>query len=507
MPTITLSMIVKNEEKYLRECLEPVKDVVDEIVIVDTGSTDSTISIAEEFDAKIFQFEWVNDFSAARNFALSKSTGDWILYLDADERLSKTSKKELLSKIKDNEKIGINCIINNLDDYKNSPKLMKYVRLFRNDKNLAFSGKAHEQIEPSLFRNNYKIVDSTIEIMHHGYNVPEEELKIKANRNLELLKDEYKSTPTSYCAFQIANSYSILDDLENSVLYYREALKDKHLRRELKSVCFLHLADYEMRRNNIKEAKTVIDTGIQKDKNHPILNMIASQIYDRLNDANSSLKYCKNAYEINKKLKSNMNSNNVLDIITDNKKLIIEGIILSLKFNSVENLQFYLKAFKIESPTYYANIYNIINNNLSDIDKVDSLISFVNEENLDVILKVLKYNNNNEYKLEFFSKIYDRYNSQSSYLTNFGAFLLSINQFEEARVILEASLQNKDFDDSVIFYLASIYTSTNKIQELQRLIEIADVRAESNQLLQSKLILLKEKLLPIFSVSPSHQKS
>ncbi len=81
MCSLTLSMIVKNEEKHLRECLESVTEVVDEIVIVDTGSTDKTLEIAKEFNAKIFHFNWINDFSAARNFALSKSTGEWILIL------------------------------------------------------------------------------------------------------------------------------------------------------------------------------------------------------------------------------------------------------------------------------------------------------------------------------------------------------------------------------------------------------------------------------------------
>ncbi|WP_337872164.1 glycosyltransferase family 2 protein, partial [Ignavibacterium sp.] len=81
---ITLSMIVKNEERYLEDCLNSVKNVFDEIIIVDTGSTDNTLKIAEKFNAKVFHFDWINDFSAARNFALSKSTGEWILYLDAD---------------------------------------------------------------------------------------------------------------------------------------------------------------------------------------------------------------------------------------------------------------------------------------------------------------------------------------------------------------------------------------------------------------------------------------
>ncbi len=94
---LSLCMIVKNEEKYLTDCFSSVQDVVDEIVLVDTGSTDQTLVIAEAFSAKIFQFDWVNDFAAARNFALSKCSGDLILYLDADERMTSELKEEVLA--------------------------------------------------------------------------------------------------------------------------------------------------------------------------------------------------------------------------------------------------------------------------------------------------------------------------------------------------------------------------------------------------------------------------
>jgi glycosyltransferase involved in cell wall biosynthesis len=133
---ITLSMIVKDEEKYLRECLESVKDIVGEIVIVDTGSTDNTIKIAEEFGAKVYQFKWINDFSSARNFALSKSSGNWILYLDADERLSKKSVSELGKLTEQDELTGYKCIVKSLDDNNERPHFMKYVRLFRNIKGI-----------------------------------------------------------------------------------------------------------------------------------------------------------------------------------------------------------------------------------------------------------------------------------------------------------------------------------------------------------------------------------
>lgn len=88
-PFITACLIVKNEEDMLRKCLESLRDGIDEIIIVDTGSTDKTKVIAKEFTDKVYDFEWNNDFSAARNFAASKGSGEWILAIDADECVEK----------------------------------------------------------------------------------------------------------------------------------------------------------------------------------------------------------------------------------------------------------------------------------------------------------------------------------------------------------------------------------------------------------------------------------
>src|SRR5204863_5400745 len=85
LPRLSLCMIVKNEERFLRNCLESVKDIVDEMVIVDTGSTDSTLDIAREYGAKVIPHVWKDDFSEARNVSLDHATGDWALWLDADE--------------------------------------------------------------------------------------------------------------------------------------------------------------------------------------------------------------------------------------------------------------------------------------------------------------------------------------------------------------------------------------------------------------------------------------
>ena len=82
---ISLCMIVKNEEEYLPRCLENIKDIVDEIIIVDTGSTDKTVEIAKSYGAKVYYFKWNNNFSEARNVSLKYATKDWILILNVDD--------------------------------------------------------------------------------------------------------------------------------------------------------------------------------------------------------------------------------------------------------------------------------------------------------------------------------------------------------------------------------------------------------------------------------------
>ena len=103
MSTISLCMITKNEERYLEQCLNSVKEIVDEIIIVDTGSTDKTKEIAKKFKAKIIDFKWIDDFSAARNESLKHAAKDWILVLDADEVIEKNDFKKIKNAVENSE--------------------------------------------------------------------------------------------------------------------------------------------------------------------------------------------------------------------------------------------------------------------------------------------------------------------------------------------------------------------------------------------------------------------
>ncbi len=192
---ISLCMIVKNEESNIRRCLASVRDVVDEIIIVDTGSQDITPQIALELGAKVYHFSWNDSFSDARNLSLSKATGEWILFLDADEELTTESKKVLLQLTSEENVEGyFTRIINYIgkDGWTETcPDLV--FRLFRNKPEYRFRGAIHEQIADVILEKNkqatYRVAEGVI-ILHYGYLDSQIDQKDKKKRNLTIIQKE-----------------------------------------------------------------------------------------------------------------------------------------------------------------------------------------------------------------------------------------------------------------------------------------------------------------------------
>lgn len=215
-PKLTLCMIVKDEALLLRPCLESVKGVVDEIIIVDTGSDDETISIALEYGANVLRHEWQNDFSLARNKSLKDATGDWILFLDADERLDRNSIPKLKEII--NKKNVEGCrleLVNYIDDGSSTMKNF-ILRLFRN-RGYRFTGKIHEQIEHEVSQKGM-IIQAPIVIHHLGYLSKIMDLKQKESRNVEMLEKELRDSPqNSYLRFQLGVDLGIKNKHDEAI--------------------------------------------------------------------------------------------------------------------------------------------------------------------------------------------------------------------------------------------------------------------------------------------------
>ncbi|MCP4253977.1 MAG: glycosyltransferase [Candidatus Scalindua sp.] len=189
--SISLCMIVKNEKENLPRCLNSIKDYVDEIIIVDTGSTDRTVEIANDFGAKVFIHPWEGDFSKARNYSLKYATCDWILILDADHELEKADAHKLSETVKDKEANYIFFRV--YDTYKESKNLAVYDfgLLFRNHLGFHYCGIVHN----ALISTGAIIKKSNIRIYHHGYNLSEEKMDEKFSRTSTLLKKQIETDP------------------------------------------------------------------------------------------------------------------------------------------------------------------------------------------------------------------------------------------------------------------------------------------------------------------------
>ncbi|MBZ4687659.1 MAG: hypothetical protein JG764_1292 [Clostridiales bacterium] len=193
--TITLAMIVKNEEENLQACLDSVSHQVDEIVIVDTGSTDSTLEIARKFTNKIYRYPWDDDFSAARNFAIEKASSEWILSLDADEELAAETGdlKGLITRDKSTEAYLL-PLDNPTADGNGEYNRFLVLRLFKNNGQYRFEGKIHEQI---VITKKEALRMAAGPVIKHKM-LPSGERNRKRGRNLSLLKKAYSREPQNH---------------------------------------------------------------------------------------------------------------------------------------------------------------------------------------------------------------------------------------------------------------------------------------------------------------------
>jgi len=192
--TLGVVMIVKDEEKNLGGILSDIKGIVDEICIVDTGSSDETIALAESFGARIEHFPWCNDFSAARNHSVACAASDYLLWLDADDRIDEGDRKAI-RKLKTVLRPGKDraYMLKILSRSKDMPDtLSRQTRIIPNRKGVLFEGRVHEQILPSLQRTGVTIEAVDITIKHTGYH-DSDTRRAKARRNLDILTDELRA--------------------------------------------------------------------------------------------------------------------------------------------------------------------------------------------------------------------------------------------------------------------------------------------------------------------------
>ncbi len=217
---LSVIMIVRNEEKNIASCLDSVKDLADEIIVVDTGSVDNTKNIASQYGAKIFEQEWENNFSKARNRSIKEANGKWLLWIDADDIVPKESHFQILNAL-DKSNVAYSFVIENMFMGRKGQEF-RQIRLFNKEDNLNFEGHIHESLSNSIKRNRIKIINLDTRIIHTGYN-NEQERKNKTNRNLKILEEEYKRYPNEPAVImELGNSYYQIGNYNKAIEFYKK---------------------------------------------------------------------------------------------------------------------------------------------------------------------------------------------------------------------------------------------------------------------------------------------
>lgn len=184
--TVAACMIVRNEEELLPGCLDSIRDWVDELIVVDTGSTDSTVEISESYGAKLHRQEWTNDFSYHRNYSIEQADSEWILIIDADERLVRDDIPSLQTIINDGQYAAISLnVINVYGREEEKTTFLNSVRLFTKDSGLRYDGIVHNRLQ---IPNDMKVLRTRARIKHLGYDLTPEKMQAKFDRSRALLE-------------------------------------------------------------------------------------------------------------------------------------------------------------------------------------------------------------------------------------------------------------------------------------------------------------------------------
>jgi glycosyltransferase involved in cell wall biosynthesis len=287
---LSVCMIVKNEENFIESSINNFLDYVDEIIVIDTGSTDKTLTILESWckvtsKIKLFNFDWVDDFSAARNYSLSKATGDWIFVIDPDEYVEEKELKNLKKKLSSTALSGFQIIqrtyTNNSDqtswrsvdpNYQFSKGFFGYfdtpiTRIFKNNSQFQFQGKVHEDITPSIREQKEPLIKSDLVFHHYEYSRGKDFVKDKQlyylNLTLKKIKDN-PHEPKSYADAGIIY-YTYKGNFEKALYYFNEALKVDEKYAMAYNYIAKILSEKGLKQEAIKKLEEGIALGLEND--------------------------------------------------------------------------------------------------------------------------------------------------------------------------------------------------------------------------------------------------
>lgn len=382
--------MVKNEENNIERCIKSFLNVVNQIVVVDTGSEDKTMDIAKSLGAEVYQYRWDDNFSNPRNFAIEKAKGDWIIFLDADEYFVNSTElniPKIINRYKNKKMDGIMFKRTNIDVENDNVIGIDYMlRIFKNDKNIRYKGKIHEV----PYKNNnfiYSYIDKNdeLQIYHTGYG--EGLSKVKSERNLKLLQEEINDgTANARTYFHLSDCYLGLNRPELCIKYSKLYLQTPEEAIGFNSRIYMNLIQAMMQ---LQEEKTKIFNEIQNAINkfpyHPEFYRLLGAYYYEIGEYDQALNSFKKAIELNDKY-NNVEINTFANQLHNVYFTI--GTIYEYKNDYIKATEFWVKSLLHRKYSYIT---------------FSRLITILNGEKTEDILWLLKtiYNEKNENDVKF----------------------------------------------------------------------------------------------------------
>ena len=301
MNRLSICMIVKNEEENLPPLLRSIEPLGAQLVVVDTGSTDRTVEIAENAGAKVVRWAWRSDFAAARNVSLEHARAPWVLWLDADDRMPTESVEKVLRIASRDPDRAVSFLIKNTIDEGSTGSEFSQIRMFPNHPRLRFVGAVHEQVYPALVALGLPLDYTEIMIHHTGYTDPET-VKAKQARNRSILQQRVEHGEGGAIQwYQLATTMQDLGDVEEAEKGFRKALElvksgdaDQHLASVLPS----HLAALRLSKQDVQGAYEVYRETLDPDPAtwHPNQTSLVAQVWNRVEGPEAALEYWEKAF-------------------------------------------------------------------------------------------------------------------------------------------------------------------------------------------------------------------
>ncbi|KAB2836597.1 MAG: glycosyltransferase [Candidatus Brocadia sp.] len=286
-PTLSACMIVKNEEKFLSQCLTSIKGAVDEIIIVDTGSTDKTVEIAHSFGANIYRHPWNNSFSEARNHSLKYAKGDWILQIDADEILEQAD-IPLLHKFINNASYNV-IFVAIYNELPGGCAKHYFQRIFRRGK-AHFEGIVHNQL---IFEG--KALQAEIRFYHYGYNLSEQDMQKKYKRSGDLLRQQLAENPDNlFVMANLVRNYRNEYDFDKVIALAENGLKISTSQTDLVSKnqrqrLSIDLAHALLNKNLIDKAELVCKKALTENSDSFDILLVLGEVFMKKGVYNDAL--------------------------------------------------------------------------------------------------------------------------------------------------------------------------------------------------------------------------